>query len=88
MSDATETIDGLDCPRDRFDVGYSFGRGGDTLTAMQDAMRAEFGRPLTAGEWSDLFDGWAAGQADWEAFTYAPVRDEPLPVAGDDTIPW
>ncbi|WP_439628907.1 hypothetical protein [Gemmata sp.] len=80
-------LDGLTCPRDCFDIGRTFGQDGTSVGAMWASLAADGAADLDDWQRANLEEGWHAGRADFEAFTAAPVRDEPLPVAGDE-IPW
>ena len=77
----------LICPRDCFDIGWTYGREGRTVDAMfamilmQDDV-TEF----TDEQRQSLTEGWHAGRADWEAFERdMEIGADALPVFEDDT---
>lgn len=81
-------IDGLDSPRDCFDVGRTYGADGSTLTRMWASLAANGAEDLADWQRANLEEGWHAGRADFEAANAVEVRDEPFPVVEGDEIPF
>lgn len=81
-------IDGLESPRDCFDVGRTYGADGSTRARMWASLAASGADDLADWQRANLEEGWHAGRADFEAANTVPVRVEPFPVAGSDDIPF
>ena len=87
-----------------YEIGRTYGEDGHDWVAAVRSIRAELGRDLTARERVQFGRGWLAGERDRAAWLDAVKRIdaeaadmraaegrralEPVPVCGDDEIPF
>lgn len=67
-------VEGLDCPRDRFDTGHGSGAAGEPLERLMASLKRA-GAFLTREEREEVEEGWRSGRLEWEAAKIESERD-------------